>query len=147
VASGLVTRYTFDIDARDSIGSNNGTLTGGALVANDATRSNVLSLDGADDYVSLPSGSMTAGRSEVTLSLWINPDEWVFDNTIYDEDDSRDCVKQAMHELNVDPTTFRPQAVAAIISNAKNDMLSPEEFAKTAAGFAAEVAPEGASRA
>jgi hypothetical protein len=85
VASGLVSRYTFDMDARDTYGTNNGTLTGGASVTTDGTRGKVLSLDGTDDYVSLPSSAMAAGRSEATLSLWINPDEWVTSNTIYDE--------------------------------------------------------------
>jgi len=85
VASGLVSRYTFDIDARDTYGTNDGTLTGGASVTTDGTRGKVLSLDGTDDYVSLPSSAMAAGRSEVTLSMWINPDEWITSNTIYDE--------------------------------------------------------------
>jgi len=85
VAGGLVSRFTFDIDARDSIGSNNGTLTGGALVANDATRGKVLSLDGTDDYVSLPTGGMAAGRSQLTLSMWVRPDTWVSGDTLYDE--------------------------------------------------------------
>jgi len=85
VASGLVSRYTFDTDARDTYGTNDGTLTGGASVTTDGTRGKVLSLDGTDDYVSLPSTAMAAGRSEVTLSMWINPDEWVTSNTLYDE--------------------------------------------------------------
>jgi len=85
VAGGLVSRFTFDIDARDSIGSNSGTLTGGALVTNDTTRGKVLSLDGTDDYVSLPLSGMAAGRSEVTLSMWVRPDTWVSGDTLYDE--------------------------------------------------------------
>jgi len=84
VADGLVSRYTFDIDAGDSCGSNDGTLSG-ASVTNDGTRGQVLSLDGTDDYVDLPADAMTSGRSEVTLSLWIKPDEWVSSNTIWDE--------------------------------------------------------------
>jgi len=85
VADSLVSRYTFDIDARDTYGSNDGTLVNGASVTTDGTRGKVLSLDGADDYVDLPSGNMTAGRSELTLAMWIKPDEWVSSNTIYDE--------------------------------------------------------------
>jgi len=84
VVSGLVSRYTFDIDARDTYGTNDGTISG-ATVTNDATRGKVMSFDGTDDYISLPSSAMAAGRSEVTLSMWINPDEWVSSNTIYDE--------------------------------------------------------------
>jgi len=84
VVSGLVSRYTFDIDGRDSYGTNDGTLTGAAVVS-DATRGNVLSLDGTDDYMSLPSANMAAGRSELTLVMWVKPDEWVSGNTIWDE--------------------------------------------------------------
>jgi len=85
VASGLVSRYTFDIDARDTYGTNDGTLTNGASVTTDGTRGKVLSLDGTDDYVDLPSANMAAGRSELTLSLWIKPDELVNSDAIYDE--------------------------------------------------------------
>jgi len=85
VAAGLVSRYTFDVDARDTYGSNDGTLAGGAFIANDGTRGKVLSLDGTDDYVSLPTSNMTAGRSELTLTMWLKPDEWVASNTIWDE--------------------------------------------------------------
>lgn len=84
-ASGLVSRYTFDVDASDSVGTNDGTLTGGASIADNGSRGKVLLLDGVDDYVSLPAGGLAAGRSELTLSLWVKPDEWVGSNTIYDE--------------------------------------------------------------
>jgi len=87
VASGLVSRYTFDIDARDTYGNNDGTLSG-ATVSNDGTRGKVLSLDGSNDYVSLPSSGLAGGRSEVTLSLWIKPDETTGSNTIYDEENN-----------------------------------------------------------
>jgi len=85
VAGGLVSRFTFDIDARDTCGTSDGTLTNGAGVTTDATRGKVLSLDGDNDYVSLPSGAMAAGRSELTLSMWVNPDTWASGDTIYDE--------------------------------------------------------------
>ena len=85
VAGGLVARYTFDTDARDTCGTNDGTLTGGASVTIDGTRGSVLSLDGTDDYVDLPASAMASGRSELTITMWINPDEWVSSNTIYDE--------------------------------------------------------------
>ena len=83
VASGLVSRYTFDTDARDTYGTNHGTLH--ASVTDDDVRGKVLSLDGERNYVYLPPDSITVGRGEVTLSLWINPYEWVPDTTIYEE--------------------------------------------------------------
>ena len=85
VTAGLFSRYTFDVDASDSVGTNHGTLVNGASVVIDPERGNVLSLDGTNDYVSLPTNNMTYGRSEVTVTMWIKPDEWVGSNTIYDE--------------------------------------------------------------
>jgi len=85
VVDGLVSRFTFDIDARDSYGTSDGTLTNGASVTTDATRGKVLSLDGDNDYVSLPSSAMAAGRSELTLSMWVKPDTWASGDTLYDE--------------------------------------------------------------
>jgi len=85
VSNGLVSRYTFDVDGRDSYGTNDGTLNGGASITNDGTRGWVLSLDGVDDYVDLPAGAMTSGRSEVTLSLWMKTNEWATSDAIYDE--------------------------------------------------------------
>jgi len=88
VVSGLVSRYTFDTDARDTYGTNDGTFGNGASVANDATRGKVASLDGTDDIVSLPTSGMTAGRSELTLTMWVKPDEAVGTNMLYDAHDN-----------------------------------------------------------
>jgi len=85
VTTGLFSRYTFEVDARDDVGSNDGTLVNGAAVYADPQRGNVLSLDGSDDHISLPRSSMAAGRSELTVAMWIKPDEWVSGNAIYDE--------------------------------------------------------------
>jgi len=85
VTSGLVSRYTFDVDAEDVVGTNDGTLMNGASIVSDPVRGNVLSLDGDDDYVELPADGMASGRSELTLTMWVKPDEWVATNTIYDE--------------------------------------------------------------
>jgi len=82
---GLFSHYTFDVDASDAVGTNHGTLTNGAAIVSDGERGNVLSLDGADDYVALPTANMTAGRSELTLAMWVNPDSWASSDTIYDE--------------------------------------------------------------
>lgn len=54
---------------------------------------------------------------------------------IYDTTDSKNLIKQALSELNLDDKQFTPAAVAAIISNAKNAMQSPEDFAAEAQGF------------
>jgi hypothetical protein len=88
VVSGLVSRFTFDTDARDTYGTNDGTFGNGASVTNDGTRGKVVTLDGTDDIVSLPTSGMTAGRSELTLTMWVKPDELVGTNMLYDAHDN-----------------------------------------------------------
>lgn len=51
---------------------------------------------------------------------------------IYDEDDRQGLVKQAMKQLSIADKQVKPRAVSSAISNAKNELLSPEEFAQTA---------------
>jgi hypothetical protein len=85
VTEGLVSRYTFDSDASDSVGDNDGTLTDGASIVSDGERGYVLSLDGTNDYVNLPTTGLTGGRSELTLCMWVKPDETAATNTIWDE--------------------------------------------------------------
>lgn len=47
---------------------------------------------------------------------------------IYDEDDRQSLIKQAMKELSIDGQQIKPRAVSGIISNAKNDLRSPEDM-------------------
>lgn len=51
---------------------------------------------------------------------------------IYDEDDRQGLVKQAMKDRGVSDTKIKPRAVSAAISGAKNQMVDPVEFARTA---------------
>lgn len=51
---------------------------------------------------------------------------------IYDEDDRQGLIKQAMKQLSIADKQVKPRAVSSAISNAKNELLSPEEFAQTA---------------
>jgi len=55
--------------------------------------------------------------------------------SIYDTADQAKCIKAVMNELNLDTTNWRPGAVAASISNAKNELLSVEEFAEYKSGY------------
>ncbi|MET0980430.1 MAG: UvrD-helicase domain-containing protein, partial [Candidatus Saccharimonadales bacterium] len=50
---------------------------------------------------------------------------------IYDEDDRQGLIKQAMKQLSIADKQIKPRAVSSAISNAKNELLSPEEFALT----------------
>ena len=71
LSSGLVSRYTLDSDVSDSIGSNDGTITGNPVYQTIDNR-DVLTFDGSD-YIELPStlGSVVSG--DYTMSAWINP--------------------------------------------------------------------------
>ena len=49
--------------------------------------------------------------------------------TIYDTDDSRRLMKSCMKELNIDEKTLGHKAILGEISRAKDELLSPEEYA------------------
>ena len=48
--------------------------------------------------------------------------------TIYDTVDQIDCVKEAMRELEIDTSQWKPSIVAARISHVKNMMIPPSEL-------------------
>ena len=50
--------------------------------------------------------------------------------TIYDSDDSRRVIKDIIKELELEEKSFPPREVQTIISRAKNDMQTPEDFAE-----------------
>ncbi|HEY5219987.1 MAG TPA: UvrD-helicase domain-containing protein, partial [Gemmatimonadaceae bacterium] len=52
--------------------------------------------------------------------------------TIYDEDDSQAVVKRLMERHGISPKQFAPRALRAAISDAKNGLISPEEYASLA---------------
>ncbi len=65
-----IAQWSFDVNANSDVGSYNGTLVGDATAgANDATRGNVLSLDGSGDYVDLP--FVIDPTNAFTTSVWV----------------------------------------------------------------------------
>src|SRR6202167_6061177 len=54
--------------------------------------------------------------------------------TIYDAGDAETAVERIMKELNLDTKRLSPRSVAAAISAAKNEMLSPEAYADSGDG-------------
>ncbi len=60
--------------------------------------------------------------------------------TIYDEQDSLNAVKRAMLELKIDTKNYNPRAIRSIISSAKCEMMSPQEYEKYAQGHFQEIA-------
>lgn len=60
---------------------------------------------------------------------------------IYDEDDRQGLIKRAMKSLGISGDQIKPRAVSAAISNAKNDLLTPSDYAESATyGFGQNVA-------
>ena len=55
--------------------------------------------------------------------------------SIYDTQDSLRLIKDCLTELNLNEKEYPPRSLAAKISSLKNDLISPAEFEKTAAGF------------
>ena len=47
---------------------------------------------------------------------------------IFDDDDQIGLVKRALSDLNVDEKRFKPQGVLASISNAKNELVLPDDY-------------------
>ena len=54
---------------------------------------------------------------------------------IYDASDSKTVVKQCLKDLNLDEKQYPPNQVQANISDAKNQMMLPDAFARTADNF------------
>ena len=50
------------------------------------------------------------------------------DFSIYDQEDSRSVVKQAIVDLDLDPKQFQPRTYQHMISSSKNKMLGPDDL-------------------
>jgi hypothetical protein len=55
--------------------------------------------------------------------------------TIYDQADQVRLVKACLEELGKDPKRFTPRGIHSQISNAKNQLISPEDYASRVASF------------
>ena len=55
--------------------------------------------------------------------------------TILDTTDQQSVIKGILKDKNLDPKKFDPRAILGSISSAKNELIDPEEYAKTAGGF------------
>ncbi len=56
------------------------------------------------------------------------------DFVIYDTQDQQDALKQTMELLNISAKEYKPAAIHAMISQAKNEMLTPSEYSQFAKG-------------
>ncbi|HJV17572.1 MAG TPA: DNA helicase PcrA [Bacillales bacterium] len=55
--------------------------------------------------------------------------------TILDTTDQQSVIKGILKDKNIDPKKFDPRAILGSISSAKNELIEPEEYAKTAGGY------------
>lgn len=55
--------------------------------------------------------------------------------TILDTTDQLSAIKDVMKELNIDSKRFEPRSILGTISSAKNELVTPEEFADTAGDY------------
>jgi DNA helicase-2/ATP-dependent DNA helicase PcrA len=51
---------------------------------------------------------------------------------IFDEADRQSAIKQVMKRISVDEKQFKPSAISGLISAAKNELVSPQEYLSTA---------------
>lgn len=54
--------------------------------------------------------------------------------TIYDSDDQKTLLKQILKKLDIDQKMYKDRAVAGMISSAKDELVTPEEFLLNAGG-------------
>ncbi|MCQ6277028.1 DNA helicase PcrA [Bacillus sp. V3B] len=59
--------------------------------------------------------------------------------TILDTTDQLSVIKSILKEKNIDPKKFDPRAILGSISSAKNELIDPEAYAKTAGDYFANV--------
>ncbi len=55
--------------------------------------------------------------------------------TIYDADDQKSLIKSIMKELNIDSKQIKEKAFMTRISHAKDELITPEEFARNAVDY------------
>jgi DNA helicase-2/ATP-dependent DNA helicase PcrA len=61
---------------------------------------------------------------------------------IFDEGDRQSTVKRITKQLHIDEKTFPPRVIGSLISSAKNELLSPQQYAGTANSPAQKVAAQ-----
>lgn len=62
--------------------------------------------------------------------------------TILDTTDQQSVIKSVLKEKNIDPKNFDPRAMLGAISAAKNELITPKDFAKNASGYYEQVVSE-----
>ena len=91
-------------------------------------RERICALTGEETAAKLWMGTFHSIFSRI---LRIHADRIGFDSnfTIYDTSDTKSLIKSIVRELKLDDKVYRPGAVLSDISNAKNNLFSPEDYA------------------
>ena len=70
----IISNWTFDTNANDSVGTNNGGLQGGATINGDSqVGAGSVSLNGSSGYVSLGNPASLQIAGQITIATWIKP--------------------------------------------------------------------------
>lgn len=66
--------------------------------------------------------------------LRCNISETIYENNfiIYDTDDQKTLMKEVIKYLDLDPKKYKERTILSAISNAKNELITPEEYMKNA---------------
>ncbi len=77
-------------------------------------------------------GELTLGTFHAICARWLRRDAPEIglsrDFVIFDEDDQQQLIKRTLVELNIDDKKYKPSAVLNAISNAKNELITPEIY-------------------
>src|SRR3989344_3951248 len=68
----LVSHYTFEVNAQDTVGDYDGILHNGTSIVTDPVRVKVAKFDGINDYIQMPSSEKL--NNNYTLSIWVKFD-------------------------------------------------------------------------
>jgi DNA helicase-2/ATP-dependent DNA helicase PcrA len=78
------------------------------------------------------SSELTLGTFHAICARWLRRDAPEIglsrDFVIFDEDDQQQVVKRVLNELNIDDKKYKPSAVLNAISNAKNELITPDIY-------------------
>ncbi len=86
---------------------------------------------------------LTVGTFHAICARWLRRDIVHLgrerDFVIYDSDDQERLMKRVLRELNLNEKQNPPRAILSAISRAKNELISPEEFARAARSYFDEI--------
>jgi len=103
---GEVSLYEFENNANDTVGSNNGTFVNGAFSANAEYGSFAGDFNGTDAALQIEDDPSISGLSEITLSIWVNPNSLSSVNMIWSKgsDTSNDFSREWFWRIETDGT-------------------------------------------